>query len=50
MFGSLKSENEGIRMVKNGIKYFIKNKKAYLIPDFILYSGFKFAGFKIGKM
>ena len=50
VFGSLKSENEGIRMVKNGIKYFIKNKKAYLIPDFILYSGFKFAGFKIGKM
>ena len=35
VFGSLKSENEGIRMVKNGIKYFIKNKKAYLIPDFI---------------
>ena len=50
VFGSLKSENEGIRMVKNGIKYFIKNKKAYVIPDFILYSGFKFAGFKIGKM
>ena len=50
VFDSLKSENEGIRMVKNGIKYFIKNKKAYLIPDFILYSGFKFAGFKIGKM
>ena len=50
VFGSLQSENEGIRMVKNGIKYFIKNKKAYLIPDFILYSGFKFAGFKIGKM
>ena len=49
VFGNLKSEDEGIRMLKNGIRHFHDERKDYLIPDFILSSGFKFLGFQIGK-
>ena len=50
IFDNIKSETEGIRMIKNGIKYLLKKRKWYLIPDLILSSGFKFIGFKIGKL
>ncbi|MCR8745461.1 glycosyltransferase family 2 protein [Romboutsia lituseburensis] len=47
-FGGVKSESEGIKFVKNAIKYLIQNKKIYLIPHLIVESGFKFIGYKLG--
>lgn len=47
-FVGVKSESEGIKFVKEAIKYLIKNKKAYLIPHLIIESGFKFIGYKLG--
>lgn len=49
IFGSLKSEDEGIKLLKNGIKYLLDNGKGYYIPDFILESAFKYIGFRIGR-
>lgn len=49
IFGKIKSESEGIRMIKTGIKDLIKTGKWYYIPDLILSSGFKFLGYKVGK-
>lgn len=50
IFGKIKSEDEGIRMIKNVTIHLIKSGKWYLIPDLILSSGFKFIGYRIGKM
>ena len=49
IFGKVKSENEGMRLVKDTMKYLANNKKAYLIPDLIIQSGFKYLGYKAGK-
>lgn len=49
IFSEVKSESEGIKLVKNSMKYLIKQKKAYLIPDLILQSGFKYLGYKAGR-
>jgi rhamnosyltransferase len=48
IFGGIKSETEGIELVKQTIKYLIVKKKAYLIPDLIFQSGFKYLGYKAG--
>lgn len=50
IFEGLKSESEGIRMVKLCIKYLKDNKKTYLIPKLIYMSACKFIGFRLGKM
>ena len=50
IFSTIKSETEGIKMIKSGIKYLLQKGKWYLIPDLILSSGFKFIGFRIGKL
>ncbi len=50
IFGQLKSENEGMKLLKSGISYLIKQGKWYYIPDFIIGSGFKFVGYRIGKL
>lgn len=49
IFQSVKSESEGMRLVKNTAGYLIKHGKFYLIPDLILQSGFKFLGYKLGS-
>lgn len=49
VFYGVKSESEGIKMVKHAMKYLIKKKKYFLIPDLILSSGFKFMGYQFGK-
>lgn len=49
IFNSVKSENEGIKLVKQSLKYLINNKKYILIPDLILNSGFKYLGYKLGR-
>lgn len=48
VFRGLKSESEGIKLVKKSLKYLISKKRYLLIPDLILSSGFKFLGYQIG--
>ena len=49
IFAGVKSESEGIRLVKNNAKYLFKAGKWYMIPDLIMQSGFKFLGYKFGQ-
>lgn len=49
IFGHIKSETEGIKLVKDTMKYLLHKKKAYLIPDLIMQSGFKYLGYKMGS-
>ncbi len=49
VFSGVKSETEGIRLVKNTAKYLCEKKKYFLIPDLIISSGFKFLGYQFGK-
>ena len=49
VFHGLKSESEGIKLVKNTLNYLIEKKRYNLIPDLIISSGFKFLGYQMGK-
>lgn len=49
IFDGVKSETEGIRLVKDTMKYLFSHGKWYLVPDLILQSGFKFLGYRFGK-
>ena len=49
VFSGLRSEGEGIRLVKNTMGYLAKHGKAYLIPKLIYVSGCKYMGFLLGK-
>lgn len=49
VFAGLKSEGEGIRLVKNTAKYLISEQKAYWIPKLIYISACKYMGFLLGK-
>lgn len=49
IFDGIKSESEGIRLVKETVKYLLRNGKWYLVPDLIFQSGFKFLGYCFGK-
>ena len=42
IFADISSESEGIRLVKKTAAYLMQEKNPWLIPDFILASGFKF--------
>lgn len=42
------SESEGIRLVKNTMRYLIRKKEYLLIPDLIINSGFKYLGYRLG--
>ncbi|MGN1206207.1 MAG: glycosyltransferase family 2 protein [Eubacterium sp.] len=48
IFEGVKSESEGIRLVKQTASYLLRQGKWYLIPDLIMQSGFKFMGYKLG--
>ena len=48
-FDAVKSESEGMRLVKNTMKYLFRHGKWYLVPDLIFQSGFKFLGYRFGK-
>ena len=50
IFGKLNSEGEGLSYVKNGLKYILKNGNIIDAADFVTDCGFRFLGFKIGKM
>lgn len=49
IFENVKSESEGIRLVKNTIEYLIKIRKPWLIINLIFQSGFKYMGYRMGK-
>lgn len=49
IFDEVKSESEGIRMVKQTAAYLIKLKKPYLLPKLCMQSAAKYAGYKLGK-
>lgn len=49
VFQNIKSESEGMRLVKNTMTYLIKIKKPWLIIKLILQSGFKYMGYCLGK-
>ncbi len=49
IFEGIKSESEGIRLVKSTASYLCHKGKWYLIPDLVFQSGFKFLGYRFGK-
>ena len=50
VFGKLSSEDEGIKYAKEGIKYMAKNGNVFDIVDFVADCGFRFMGFRAGKL
>ena len=49
VFEAVRSESEGIKMVKQSAAYFWKQGKGYLIPKLIWQSGCKYLGYRLGK-
>lgn len=49
VFAGVKSESEGIRLVKQTMQYLIKIRKIYLIPALVYQSGLKYIGHLLGK-
>lgn len=49
IFSGVRSESEGIRMVKQTAAYLVTIKKPYLVPKLIWQSGCKFLGYRLGK-
>lgn len=49
VFENVKSESEGIKMVKSAASHILRHGKWYMLPDLILSSGFKFLGYRMGK-
>lgn len=50
IFSRVKSEKEGTKLVKKTMHYLWKQGKPLLILDLIMQSGFKFLGYRMGKM
>lgn len=49
IFGGIKSEEEGIRLVIKTMKYLAHIKKPWLIFSLVIKSGFKYLGYKAGS-
>ncbi len=49
IFGAIKSETEGKKMVKKTIAHFKSMGKTYLVPHYIVMCGFRFIGYKLGR-
>ena len=49
VFDGIRSESEGIRLVKKTCKWLVEQKKPWLIPGVIVKSGFKYLGYKAGR-
>ena len=49
IFGSVKSETEGKKMVSQTIEHFRQLGKGYLIPHYVIMCGFRFIGYKLGR-
>ena len=50
VFEGIRSESEGIRLVKKTARYLFEIKKPWLILDLVMKSGFKFLGYRMGRM
>lgn len=49
IFDGIRSEGEGVRLVKKTMGYLLKSKRGYLIPALIYKSACKYAGYCMGK-
>ena len=49
VFAGLRSEGEGIRLVKKTAGYLIRRGKLLMIPELIYISGCKYLGYRLGK-
>ncbi|MDO4976562.1 MAG: glycosyltransferase family 2 protein [Eubacteriales bacterium] len=49
LFDQVKSESEGIRLVKNTMLYFFKKGKLLLLPHIFIQNAAKYIGYKLGK-
>ena len=49
VFAGVKSESEGIRMVKKSARYLLTIKKPWLIVSLLWQSGWKYLGYRAGK-
>lgn len=49
IFQAVRSESEGIRMVKQTAGYLLKTRQPFLIPQLIWQSGWKYLGYRMGK-
>ncbi|MBR6228902.1 MAG: glycosyltransferase family 2 protein, partial [Eubacterium sp.] len=49
IFDKVSSESEGIRLVVDTVKYLVETDQWYMIPDLVCRSGFKYAGYLLGK-
>ncbi len=49
IFSGVRSESEGIRMVKDCAAYLLREKKPGLLPVLVWQSGCKFLGYRLGK-
>ncbi|CAA6814561.1 MAG: O antigen biosynthesis rhamnosyltransferase rfbN (EC [uncultured Campylobacterales bacterium] len=44
-----KAEGEGKRYIKSEVKYLLKNKSWYLLPEWFVRNGMKYLGYKLGQ-
>lgn len=49
VFGGLSSEGEGLRLVADTAAWLFKTGRWYLLPELFIKSGFKYAGYRLGK-
>ena len=49
LFLKVRSESEGVRLVKMTLRHFLKKGQIYLIPHIIMQNGCKYIGYKLGK-
>ena len=49
LFGCVRSESEGIRLVKKTAKWLVENGHVLLLPQLVMASGSKYAGYWLGK-
>lgn len=49
IFESVRSEREGIRLVKKTARYLLKEGKPWLLPQLVWQSGCKYLGYRMGK-
>ena len=49
LFLEVKSESEGVKMVFHTLRHLVSKGKLWLIPKYILDSGCKFIGYKLGR-
>ncbi|MGN0987261.1 MAG: glycosyltransferase family 2 protein [Otoolea sp.] len=49
VFAGVRSEGEGIRLVKQTAAWLVKTGRFWLVPELVVKSGFKYAGYLLGK-